>query len=57
MRTAKVFFKNFEQHFRRLIKIPPNLCTKYTERFKNFGRRDEETDKNGCFHGTLASPS
>ena len=41
----------------RLIKLTPNLCTKYTELFKNFRKRDKETDINGCLHGTLTSPS
>ena len=34
----------------KVAKLKPKLCTTYTERCKNFERRDRETDKNGCFH-------
>ena len=30
--------------------------TTYIELCKHFGRRDEEADKNGCFHWKLISP-
>ena len=55
--SSKNIFKNFKQHFMRVIKLTSNLCAKYTELFKNFGRRDKETGVNGLFHGTLTSPS
>ena len=32
------------------------LCTTYIELCKNFGRRDRETDGNGCCHWTLIPP-
>ena len=34
----------------KVTKLKPNLCTTYTELYKNLERRDRETDKNGCFH-------
>ena len=31
-------------------KLKPKLCTTYIELCKYFGRRDGETDRNGCIH-------
>ena len=39
------------------IKLKPNLCTRYIELCKNFGRRDKEADRNGCCRWTLIAPS
>ena len=49
----KTILKNLKQQFMSDIKLRPNLCTTYIELFKNFGRRDKETDRNDCCHRTL----
>ena len=46
----ETILKNLEQQFMNAInKLNPKLCTTHIKRCKNFGRRDGETDKNGCF--------
>ena len=53
----KIIPKNLKQHFMSVIKLKPKLCTTYTERCKNFGKRDRDSDRNGCYHWNLISPS
>ena len=36
-----------------VIKLKPNLYTTYIELYKHFGKRDRETNRNGCFHQKL----
>ena len=57
MVTTKPFSKNLEQQFELSHTKAQTKITTYNELCKHFGRRDEEADKNGCFHWTLTSPS
>ena len=34
----------------KATKLKPKLCTTYIKLWKNFERRDRETDQNGSFH-------
>ena len=48
--NKKTIFKNLEKQFVSVIKLKPNLCTTYIKFYKNFGRRNKETDRYACFH-------
>ena len=57
LHTYVLIFAQPHKNKSSVIKLIPNLYTTYIQVYKNSGRRDWQTDKNGCFHWTLISPS